>query len=168
MNKFFTVIATMMVLVSSSNAFAYKSSVFKGWYEILSQTNSAEDVNVPPKKEYMLIDVDTLGNIWAKYGSGPLPKDLEQYRQEPSILAGFTNQNLLFLNLEKSALIADGYLSLAGTNGNALELQKKGNGQFDMATRDNGHVSRYLLSGPTEHPSNLRNSLILPQIVANP
>lgn len=129
----------------SQEAFAFKSSHFKGWYEVLSRKDLSS-------KSYVLVDVDTLEILWGRYGEGPLPPDLEQYRNEPSILAGFTDRTLIFFLLERGALVSETYLALQGGGGDKFELKKRPDGKFDLGVRDKGHISLYLLDSPRESP----------------
>jgi hypothetical protein len=128
-------------------ALGAKADPFKGKYQIVSEHDkSAADA------DYFLLDADTLGAIWAKYADTPLPPDLEKYRSEPSIIAGFTNRDLIFLTLEKGALIVNGYLSIEGGNGERLEIKKRPDGQSDMAVKEGNRVTLYVLSAPEPIP----------------
>lgn len=146
--KLFLALALMALL--PMQAFAGRAAHFKGWYEILVQGNQ------PLTKQYFLLDNDTLGVIWAKYAEGPLPADLEKYREEPTILAGFTNRSMIYFGLERGALIADNYLAMPGGEGEKLELRRRPDGTFDMITievRPEGTLrTLYHLAAPRETP----------------
>lgn len=123
-------------------AWANRAEPFEGIYQIISQTDRSA---APP---VFLLDADTLGNLWGRYAEGPLPADLEPYRQEPSIIAGFNNRDLIFFGLERGALIMDGFLAMDGGPGERLELRRRPDGQYDMGVSENGRVSVYLLAAP--------------------
>lgn len=148
----------MAGLFFSNFANAYKADPFKGWYKVLSKTNSEVSIRADDP-QYMLIDVDTLGGIWAKYADGPLPPDLEPYREEPTILAAFTDRETVFLTFEKNAMIANGYLAIQGSGTNMMELGLRGDNNYNLGVRDNDVVSRYLLAAPTPRPSALKAKL---------
>lgn len=130
----------------SANAIAQKADAFEGVYEIISRTDRPAGSFSP---EYFLLDADTLGNIWARYADGPLPADLEKYRNEPSILAGFTNRPLIFLTFERSALVTPNYIALDGGDGERLELRSRGAQGADLGVLEKGVVSIYDL-GPQQ------------------
>ena len=124
-----------------SNAFAFQAEHFRGWYEILGSSNKLQS--------FVLVDVDTLGNIWAKYSDGDLPEDLEQYREEPTIISGFTNREFVMVSFEAFAMITERYLRMSGDDGLLYELYRQDNGTYALGIRENGNVSRYLLAAPT-------------------
>lgn len=130
----------------SNQAHAQKADAFEGVFEIISRTDRPVS-NFSP--EYFLLDADTLGNIWARYAEGPLPADLEKYRNEPSILAGFTNRPLIFLTLERAALVTPNYIAFEGGEGERLELRLKGAQGADLGVLEKGVVSIYSL-GPQQ------------------
>ncbi len=144
MKKFFWI--SLLFIFLTPLAEAGKATPFQGWYEILSIQDRAE------KKEYFLLVADTLGNIWARFGEGPLPPDLEKYRHEPSILTGFTNRGFTLLNLERSALITENFLIVSGEGEDRLELARRPDGKFDMGTRQGKRISLYLLAPPKQIP----------------
>lgn len=135
------------------SSFANKADAFKGWYQIMSQSQSRK----PIPKEYFLLDADSLQNLWHKYSSQDFPPDWNDLKEEPSILAAFTNRDFLILTLTKNALISDTFLQIAGGD-RLLEMRRRPDGTFDMATKENQSVSRYLLAVP-EPVTNLTNQL---------
>lgn len=154
MKKWLLSLALALSFFGTPSAWAGRAEPFKGIYDILSQQDRSTTQPI------FLLDNDTLGNIWAKYAEGPLPADLEQYRNEPSIIAGFNNRDLLFFGLERGALIADGFLALQGGDGEQLELSRRPDGQYDMAVKEKGRITLYLLAAPRALPSAARNSLL--------
>lgn len=165
-----TILVILLGFFISIQSWAYKADPFKGWYQILSgMTQPSEKLQMDEKK-YMFIDSDLLKNIWTKYADGPLPKDLEEYKDEPSILVAFTHRDTLFLSLERGALFGNGYLAIQGSGNNMMELARKPDANFDLGLRENNQISRYLLAPPTEQPSAppsvrvlvQKNRLILP------
>jgi hypothetical protein len=142
-------IVLALVCLFPLEAFASRAAPFKGWYEILSRSDRGA---APLERAYFLLDADILGAIWERYADGPLPEDLEQYRNEPSILAGFTNRSLIFLGLERGALIGNGYLAIHGGDGESLELRRRPDGRFDMAVKEGALTSIYLLAAPRAVP----------------
>jgi hypothetical protein len=132
--------------LGSLNSWAGRADPFRGIYDILSETNMQDG------QPFFLLDADTLGALWGRYGNGPLPADLEHLRNEPSIIAGFNNRELLFFGLEKGALIGNGYIALQGGDGEQLELRHRPDGKFDMATKEKGVVTVYLLAAPRPLP----------------
>ena len=147
MKKLLASLFLTLALLLPANSWALQASGFKGVYDILSQQNTT----LAPLP-FFLFDNDTVGNIWAKYGEGDLPADLERLRHEPAILAGFSNRSTLFFTLEKAAVIADNFISVPGGNGEQLELRRRPDGQFDMAVGENNRVSLYLLAAPRPLP----------------
>lgn len=140
-------ICALAIAIIPAAGEASEASRFVGWYHILAPAQ--------PKKEYLLIDTGTLLEIWNKYASSPLPEDLQKYKDEPTILAGFTNRDFLILCFEQTAVVADRYLSVGGGQGDQLDLYRRDDGSFDMATKQNGNVDRYLLASPAPNPSQL-------------
>jgi hypothetical protein len=143
-------------LFFSPSAQAQKADAFEGLYEIVSRTDRPVASMSP---EYFLLDADTLGNIWAKYAEGPLPADLEKYREEPSILAGFTNRPLIFLTLERTALVTPSYIALDGGQGERLELRKRPDGA-DLGVLEKNVVSIYSLNPAQPIPLKIAPNLI--------
>lgn len=142
------VISLFLMASTGSEAKANRADAFEGIYEILERRDLATKAN-----PLFLLDADTLGNIWTKYANGKLPADLEKYRNEPSVIAGFSDRDTLFLTLEKNAFIANGYIALPGSDGNKLELRRAAGGQSDMAVEEAGKVTIYKL-GPPQPLSN--------------
>lgn len=141
-------------LFGACSAWAGRAEPFKGIYNIVWQQDRTATQPI------FLLDNDTLGNIWAKYAEGPLPADLEQYRNEQSIIAGFNNRDLLFFGLERGALIADGFIALQGGDGEQLELARRPDGQYDMAVKERGRITLYLLAAPRPLSASDRISLL--------
>jgi hypothetical protein len=158
MKKFFLIclLAVTYFFGASYSAQAQNGDPFEGIYELLSR----EDRPAPNSPEYFLLDADTIGNIWAKYAEGPLPADLEKYRNEPGLLAGFTNRSLLFFTLERAALITPNFIAFDGGDGEKLELRKRADGKSDLAVLEKGVISVYLLGAQQALPSN-KLSLLL-------
>lgn len=147
-NTIRTIYTALLFMMISISAHAFKASPFKGLYEVLSEKSSAQKHAMD--KKYVVIDVDTLEGIWAKYADGPLPSDLEKYKDEPSILVGFTFRNTIFLSLERGAMIGDGYLSLR-TDEDVMELVRSPSG-YRLAVSEKGQLSVYELSTPGALP----------------
>jgi len=135
--------ALFLMTTFGVEAKAGRADAFEGIYEILERRDLAAKTN-----PLFLLDADTLGNIWTKYANGKLPADLEKYRNEPSIIAGFSDRETLFLTFEKNAFIANGYIALPGADGNKLELRRAAGGQSDMAVEEAGKVTIYKLGPP--------------------
>lgn len=136
-------------LFISIQAWAGAADQFRGWYQVLSSTNSSAE----QPKPYLLVDVDTMENIWLKYGDGgPLPKNLEPYRTESTILAGFTQKDFLILALERQALVSGDFMRIEGGGDRLMELKLTGTGAI-AGTRDNGQITRYQLAAPVANPS---------------
>lgn len=141
------------VLVAQS-AYARSAEHFDGWYEIISQT---QDVGAQ-RKEFFRLDVDSLLNIWLKYGEEgkPIPPDWEPVQNEIVIFAAFTNRDYLVLTLEANAVVTDNFLGIYHPdNGDILEIRKRGDGQSDLAIKEKGKISRYLVGAPTSSPNPL-------------
>jgi hypothetical protein len=104
----------LSLFFSQLPAHAFKADHFKGIYEVFS-----EHIRSTPRadKKYVVVDVDTVANIWAKYAEGDLPADLQPIKDEGSILVGFTFRGGLFFNLERTALIGD---SLSADDANCV------------------------------------------------
>lgn len=133
------------------SAFAGKADPYRGVYDILSRQDKGA-LEVPKEAPIFLFDTDTLGKLWEKYAEKPLPPNLEQYRNEPSILAGFSDRNTIFLALEKSIFFGNGYISIPGGDNDRLEMRRRPNGQFDMAVQEHNVVSIYVLAAPRAIP----------------
>lgn len=144
--KFWKVFLAAFICLLPISALAGKSAPFKGVYPIISATEKTLDA------PFFLFDNDTLGVIWGKYADGPLPADLEKYREEQTILAGFSNRSLLFLALERGALVTPNYLAVEGGEGEKLEMRRRPDGKMDMATKEAGRTTIYLLDAPGPVP----------------
>ena len=144
---FFSAIFFFCIIFNPSSVRATPADALEGWYEILSESQVSGEPQELVRK-YFLLEADTLEKIWAKYADGPLPENLVQYKNEPSILAAFTHRDTLFLTFESSALIGDGYIRIAGSNNTLLEMRRRGDGSSDLAVQENQRVSRYLLARP--------------------
>lgn len=143
----FVICLMASMFLGASTTFAAGAAQFKGWYKVISRT----DVSIQ-SDQYLMVDVDTLANIWAKYADGPLPPDLEKYREESTVLAAFTDRKLYFLGFEKAFLVGNDYIAMDGNDGDRLELKRRPDQKYDMGVRDGGKVSLYLLNTPQEEP----------------
>lgn len=126
---------------AGAEASAASARHFVGAYRILTPPPADGD-------QYLVVDNGTLLEIWTKYADSPLPPDLQQYKDEPTILAGFTNREFLILAFEAFSTILDRYLRIASGDSDLLELYRRDDGQFDSGTRWDGKVDRYLLAPP--------------------
>lgn len=124
---------------------AASATHFVGAYKILSGDQKAD--------EYLVIDNGTLQQIWDKYADEPLPASLVPYKEEPTILAGFTNRDFLILAFEVYSTITARFLQMEGGEGEVLEVFKRDDGLNDAATKQAGAIRRYLLAAPV--PINL-------------
>lgn len=147
-----TLLSLFLALVAfTPEAHAFRASHFKGAYEVLSEHGRAD-------KKYVVCDVDTLVNIWAKYFEGELPADLVKIKDEPTILVGFTFRTGLFLNLEANALVGDTTLAMPGAKKDTMQLRRKGDGTYELGVRIDNVVTFYDL-GPQEPLRGKRNPL---------
>jgi hypothetical protein len=146
MKSIYLSILMAFAFLFATDSWAHRASHFRGVYELVSQVRSADEDPAPAK--YMLIDVDTMGGIWEKYGDGDLPADLEKYRNESTILVGFTFRNTLFLTLEAGAQITGKFLGISGSENSRFELAQRADGQYDMAIRENNVVNVYVMGAP--------------------
>ncbi len=156
--KIFFVVLMMFVSVDS---WASRASHFRGWYEVLSGGPS------DGQKHFMLVEVDTLGKIWDRYIEDKFPPEFEDQRDVPFLLVGFTFREILAFTPEANALITDDFLAVPGGGSDRMELKRRADGQYDMAARQNGSVSQYLMAAPTEEPMlqlARKNLLLLPKI----
>lgn len=124
---------------------------FVGWYHLLAERNARS----PQTQElgYLLIDYGTLADIWAKYADSPLPANLEQYRNEATILSGFTHRDFLMLSFEALSTVTERYLRVNSGNDMLLEIYRLDDGSYFVGTRDGLVENRYLASPPTEEPT---------------
>ncbi len=129
------------IFLFAVNALAFKADGFKGIYPILSPTTPGID-------SYIIIDTNTLGILWSKYSTAPLPDDLASVKDEPAIIAAFTNRNLMFLTLESTAVVGTNFLHLLGDN-TEFELVRQANGQSNVGVAEDGNLSNYLLGVPS-------------------
>jgi hypothetical protein len=141
--KRFLLLAWMLVMAVPSMAEAGRADHFKGVYDILTPTYPEN-----PGRHFMLVDTDTLANIWATYSKTELPADLVPFKEEPTIIVGFNDRDTLFLTFEKGALITPAYLSIMGAQGKQLELKRNGDGSYDAAVQEFGQVSKLHLAAP--------------------
>lgn len=132
----------LSLLFGQIPAHAFKADHFKGLYEVTGEHARAD-------KKYVVVDVDTVANIWAKYAEGALPPSLEPIRDEPSILVGFTFRDGLFFNLERSALIGPDSLAMPGNETDTMQLTRRGDGTYELGVRIKGAVTFYNL-GPKQ------------------
>lgn len=118
-------------LFQSIPAQAHQADHFKGAYEVLSQISSdgLED------KKYVICDVDTVAGIWAKYGNGELPTDLQPIKDQSSILVGFTFRNGIFFNLESNSFIGPNILAVAGPKTDRLQITRRADGTHELGVR---------------------------------
>ena len=140
----------LSLLFGQLPAHAFKADHFKGLYEVISEQSRAAE---RPDKKYVVVDVDTVANIWAKYAEGELPADLQPIKDEPSILLGFTFRNGIFFNLERSALIGPDSLAMAGNGTNTMQLTRRGNGTYELGVRIDNVVTFYNLGAKQDLPS---------------
>lgn len=136
----------LSLFFSQLPAHAFKADHFKGIYEVFS-----EHIRSTPRadKKYVVVDVDTVANIWAKYAEGDLPADLQPIKDEGSILVGFTFRGGLFFNLERTALIGDSSLAMPGAKTDTMQLTRKADGTFELGVRIDNLVTFYNL-GPKQ------------------
>ncbi len=143
MRKAILVLLVSFLLPLPANAF--RASHFKGLYQVTGEHRG------DPK--YVVVDVDTVGNIWAKWANGDLPADLEPIRQEPSILLGFTFRDGLFFNLERSALVGADSLAMPGNKTDTMQLSRKPNGTYELGVRIDNVVTFYDLGPKQDLPA---------------
>lgn len=136
----------LSLLFGQIPAHAGKADHFKGLYEV---TGEHARLSGRADKKYVLVDVDSVANIWAKYAEGALPPSLEPIRDEPSILVGFTFRDGLFFNLERSALIGPDSLAMPGNETDTMQLTRRGDGTYELGVRIKGAVTFYNL-GPKQ------------------
>jgi len=157
MKLLFRILVSLSLFLSAPHAHAFKADHFKGLYEVISEQGI-----LPGRadKKYVLCDVDTVGNIWAKYAEGELPADLVKIKDEPSILVGFTFRTGLFFNLEANALIGGESLAMPGPGTNTLQLKRKNDGNYELGMRIDNVVTFFNLGVKEPLPSQ-RNRLPL-------
>jgi hypothetical protein len=140
MKKFLLSIACTLVFFSAGSAHAFKSSPFKGAYEINSQQAPAA-----LDRQFLSIDVDTLEVMWARYAGGAFPPNLENAKSQPTLLIRFTGRDTNFFALEGNALIANGYMSLRSDD-KQFEIRLRPDGKYDVAVVDKGVSTVYVVS----------------------
>jgi len=86
--------------------------------------------------------------IWAKYAEGPLPENLEHLRNEPTIMARFTNRMQYFFGLEGGALIGNSYIVMEDSNRDRFELMRRPDGNWDLAVKVGERLTIYSLGPP--------------------
>lgn len=138
----------LMLVLSSSAWAAGTAQPFVGWYHIVSERKDAQEKELG----YLLVDRGTLQEIWDKYADSEMPADLQQYRNEMTILAGFTHREFLMLSFEAISMITDRYLRLQSGSERMLEIYRQDDGSYLLGTRENGVDNRYLMSAPTATP----------------
>ncbi len=143
MTRILSTVAILGALIFSSSAFAFQADHFKGAYEVISEANPFSEA----EKKYVICDVDTVANIWAKYAEGDLPPDLHPIKDKASILLGFTFRSGIFFNLEANALIGADMLAMPGAKTDRLQLKRRADNTFELAVRINDVVNFYNL-GP--------------------
>ncbi|NUM88289.1 MAG: hypothetical protein HUU37_03710 [Bdellovibrionales bacterium] len=136
----------LFLVLLSSDALANRMDSFRGWHEILSSDAGVQ------RKEWFLLDVDSLENIWQRYGEGKLPDDWIPVKDEIGVLAGFTNRQALLLTMESNFLVGDNFASVFLGNGLGMEIRRRPDGTSDMAFQENRAVSRYWLAPPRAAP----------------
>lgn len=143
-------IAMMALLATPSLSWAGRAEHFKGWYEILAGAQQEDPQQ--PQRQFMLLDNDTLANIWARYSKDPLPENLQEIKEEPTIIVAFTDRNVLFLTLERGSTIGPDFLSISGAGTNQLEMKRAADGSYDMAMIVAGELHRTKLAAPVADP----------------
>ena len=143
-------IAMMALLATPSLSWAGRAEHFKGWYKILAGANQENPEQ--PQQQYMLLDNDTLANIWGRYSKDPLPDSFKEIQEEPTIIVAFTDRNVLFLTLEASSMISGDFLSISGVGTDQLEMKRAADGTYDMALLNAGQVYRLKLAAPVADP----------------
>lgn len=146
-DKLFYIFLFIVFLCSFQVEANYKAGHFVGLYRITSQFQGVES------EEYLLVDVGPLLTIWRKYFHENLPEHLESYRNEPTILAGFTHRSFAILSFENLSLITDTYLRVSGSRGTMIELLRRQNGRYETAARQKGQVTKYRLEPPRALPA---------------
>src|SRR3989338_4633902 len=143
------IFSTFSFPAANADAVAGGATQFVGIYNIVSPPPSGEP-------EYLVVDNGTLQEIWDKYADSPLPGDLVQYKDEMTILAGFTDRDFLILAFEALSTITDRYLKILGGDDDLLELLRRPEGRYDLGTRAAGQVQIYLLDPPMPLPIPVR------------
>jgi hypothetical protein len=138
-------------------AHAGKVAPFKGLYEVLGEQGRAD-------QKFVVCDVDTVGNIWAKYGDGELPPGMVPIKDEPSVLVGFTFRAGTFFVLESNAMVTGDLLALPGPDNNLLNLKRKPDGTYELGVRIDNVVTFYNLGPQQALPwaTQARNKLLQP------
>ncbi|RYZ95733.1 MAG: hypothetical protein EOP11_24465 [Proteobacteria bacterium] len=141
--KRFLLLSWMLVMAVPSMAHAQIAAHFKGTYEIIAPTYPQN-----PGRHYMLVDNDTLENIWATYADGPLPENLVPMKDDGTIILGFNDRNTLFLVLESQALVTPTYMALPGVEHKQMEMKRAADGTFDVAILEEGVITRLRTAAP--------------------
>jgi hypothetical protein len=123
----------------AGNAFAFKATPFKGAYQIVSQSAPAA-----LDRQLMSIDVDTLEVMWAKYASGPFPTNLEDIKNEGTILVHFGNRDTSFFTLEANCMISANYMSIHDDDKD-MEIRTRPDGNYDLAVTEKNVTAFYVL-----------------------
>lgn len=142
MTKLLSALFLTSFFLLTPSAHAFRADHFKGIYEVLgeqSNPTAGED------KKYVICDVDTVANIWAKYANGDLPADLVKIKNEPSILLGFTFRNGLFFNLEAAALVGENLLAMPGGKNDTMQLKRINDDSYELGVRIDNVVTFYNL-----------------------
>ncbi|MGE3261238.1 MAG: hypothetical protein AB7K68_05625 [Bacteriovoracia bacterium] len=140
MKRFLLAIACSFLFFSVTDAHAFKSSHFKGSYQIISEGGLAL-----AERQFVSIDVDTLEVMWSRYASGSFPANLEDLRLEPTLLIRFTGRDTNFFALEQNALIVPNYMSLRSED-KQFEIRTRADGKYDMAVTEKNTSTLYLIS----------------------
>ena len=148
MTRFLMVLTLMGSLFFTGEAFAFRASAFRGAYEVFQEQNLNKFEEPAPKK-YVIVDVDTVAAIWARYGEGPLPPSLTPIAAEPSVLLGFTFRDGIIFNLEAKAIVMENLLAMPAGENDLMNLKRQPDGRFQLGVRIKGQTKMYQL-GPRE------------------
>lgn len=159
MTRILSALFLFTLSLASAQAHASKASHFKGLYEVLSEASPA----APVEKKYVLIDVDTLENIWARYATGDLPANLVPIKLEPAIIMGFTFRPGIFFNLEANAMVGANMLAMAGAETDRMQLMKKSESSYELTVRIKEVLSTYQL-GPRQDIRGSLNKKLIPAL----
>ncbi len=145
----FYVWAILYCAVWGASAYATPAQSFRGMYPLME----ADGQPVTPDSEYLIVDADILEIIWRKYAGGDLPPNLEQYRNEPSIIAGFTDREFVILSFEAFSMVTENYLRMTSGDEMRFEFFRQPDGTYLVGTIKEGSNNRYLTGSPLDLPS---------------
>lgn len=158
-----TMLATLIVTYTGGIkiANATPAQAFIGLYQIVEANESPV-----AEEEYLLLDADRLEVIWGRYADGDLPENLVPYKDEPVIIAGFTNRDFVILKFEEFSVIRGDYLRMEGADEQLFEILRLAGGGARVATRKNGIVNRYLTTMARDIPRSLlqQRELVFPSL----